>query len=221
MTALNRKARLVVVSALALMLTSCIAALLAHVAIDAVGDFALARDSYDGVAHDSRAALIVAVAGCMLAVALRVVSAVLDANGAERRRLGRAFRRLAPRRPALFIAATVGVTAALLIGMEGLDALIATGSVGDLSDALGGSIRLGLGIEIPLAAAVAWSAIRALRWLADAGDDLVRAIGALFSLRPRLQTVAFTPALARVTVSPLQTFHARRAGKRGPPLLHA
>jgi hypothetical protein len=212
---LARSLRLRLASLLVLMLTVCVAALLAHLAIDALGDVALVHDAYDGVAHGSRAVVVVGVIACALAASFRLLLAALDATGTDRARLAR----VVPRRPIAFVAVSVVGAAAVLVGMETLDAVVATGRVVDVADALGGTAWFGLGLEAPIAFAVALVAWKALRRLADAGDLIVRAIEVLLAVCRRAGTTTTAERVPiRAGIARELCLLARRAGKRGPPL---
>jgi hypothetical protein len=217
--ALVRSLRLRIASMLALLLTVCVAALVAHVAIDALGDVALARDAYDGVAHGSRAAVIVGVLACALAATFRLLMAALDSTGGDRTLFARRLARVVARTPVAFVACTVAGAAVMLVGMETLDTFVATGRIVDVADALGGSASFGLALEVPIALAVGWVAWRALRWLADSGDAIVRAIEVLLAVPRRTDPARFARCdSAPRGISRELSVLARRAGKRGPPL---
>lgn len=204
---------------LALLLTVCVAALVAHVAIDALGDVALARDAYDGLAHGSRAAVVVGVLVCALAATFRLLVAALDASGGDRTRFARRLARVVSRSPVAFVACTVAGAAAMLVGMETLDTFVATGGIVDVADALGGSVPFGLGLEVPIAFAVGWVAWRALRWLADSGDAIVHAMEVLLAVCRRTDAARFARRDSACRgISRELWLLARRAGKRGPPL---
>jgi hypothetical protein len=196
----------------------CVAALLAHLAIDAFGDFALARDAYDAVAHDSRTLIVLAMLCVAVAAGLRFVISALDP--AVRTRRAGLLARLVPRTPVTFALSVLAAATVVLAAMETLDTLASTGRVEDLADAFGGSLVFGLGIAVPIALAVAAVAWFALRWFGRARGEIIKAIATLFSLRSRPR-VALSCGVAGLTafVSRERASQARRAGKRGPPLL--
>jgi hypothetical protein len=211
--------RLGLVSVLTLLLTVCAAGLAAHFAIDALGDVALQRDAYDGLAHASRGAAVVCALTCALAAAFRLLWTAVDGGG---ERLSRALGRLVPRSPIAFVVLTVCGAAAAVAGMETFDAFSATGRIVDVADAFGGSLSFGLGLEMPIAALVAWTAWRALHLIADSRDAIVRAVAALFVVGRRARTIRFDRRRAeRLGESRDLFFLSRRAGRRGPPLSHA
>ncbi len=210
--------RLRAVSLLAVLLTACVAALLAHFAIDGVGDVALAHDAYDGVSHGSRAAVLVAAVVLALGAAFRLVLAAGDSDAGAHARVSRALARLVPRSPVWFVATVIAAATAVLVCMAMLDSFVATGATAGLADALGGSIRLGLGIEIPIAAAVAALAWHALRWLAASSHEIVRVIATLFAAISSYLAPPSCLYALRVPVPATRVFLAHRVGKRGPPV---
>jgi hypothetical protein len=195
----------------------CVAALVAHLGIDAVGDWALQRDAYDAIGHDSRGLIVLAILCVALAAAFRFVLGALDQQRRSNPRnlLGR----FVPRTPLGFACAVVAGTVVLLVAMETLDSLVATGDVETLADAFGGSIALGLAIATVVALAAAAVAWCALRWYGRARSEIVRAIADLFTVRsPRLAVVRVAVAAPRLR-SRERSSAARRSGKRGPPIL--
>ncbi len=196
----------------------CVAALVAHFAIDIVGDWALARDAYDAVSHDSRGLVALATLCVAVAAALRFVISALSPTG----RAGRtsALARLISRSPRGFGVAVTAGALALLTGMETLDSLLATGRVEGVADAFGGSLVLGLGVAIPVALTVGAIAWRGLAWFAGARGRIAAVIAILFAPRIRARAAAlchdarFAPVISRERAS-----QSHRAGKRGPPLL--
>jgi hypothetical protein len=190
------------------------AALLAHLAIDALGDVALARDAYDGLAHDSRSLMALALLLGSGALALRLVIAALD-GATGRDRISQVLR--VPASPVWFLGAVVAVAVSLLVGMETLDTVVATGGLGNLGDALGGSAVFGLGLAASVAAVLGWSALAALRWLARWHRELLRAISAAFAvfvLPARARSLSIVRLSVRIG-RPAAVLH--RAAKRGPP----
>jgi len=190
------------------------AALLAHFAIDALGDVALPRDAYDGLSHGSRGLMALGLLLGSGALAIRLIVAALD-GAAGRDRIAQALS--APASPLLFVGPVVLGALVLLIGMESLDALVATGGVASFGDALGGSVVLGLGLAGGVAVVLGVTAFGALRWFARWHAEVLRAIGAVFAiflLPPPVR--AFTVARLYVGVG-RSTAVLRRAAKRGPP----
>jgi len=193
-----------------------VAALVAHVAVDAIGDVAIARDAYDGMEHGSRGVVLLGLLTALVVLGLRVVAAAV--GGAEgRARLRRAL--VAPASPLPMMVAASLASVIALVGMQSLDTLVATGVPGTLADALGGSPLLGLGVTVPLAALFGLLAWRALRCIAASRDALVRALGAMFVSSRVLPTVPATcGGVARRPLARRQSPLARRAAKRGPPV---
>jgi hypothetical protein len=197
------------------LLAAGLAALVAHIAIDALGDVALVRDAYDGLAHGSRDLAALGLVAGAVTLAMRFVLAALGGT-AGRDRLSRAL--IVPSSPVAFIGGVMLGAVVLLIGMESLDALVATGGLTDLADALGGSALLGLAVAVPVAGLLGWCAWRALRWVAATRDALLRAIGAIFSITV-LPVRPSASHLGRVAVPVVRSSTVlRRAAKRGPPL---
>jgi hypothetical protein len=213
----SRSSRVVLLTALAV--STCLAAVAAHEAIDLVGDVALAHDAYDDVAHDARAVLAVlafVVAACG-AIASVVASVQRHDGGAA---LLATLRGAVPRRILPYAVASLFGTVALVSGMEAVDTIAAGRAVddlGDVADLLGGSPALGLGIAALSACVASLASVTLLRWLAGASLALRRTIAAL-SVRPHGGTRAATLAAdgdAPLRTRPLRT--SRRTGTRGPP----
>jgi hypothetical protein len=201
------------------LLTLCAAAAaaaMAHTAIDVIGDYALAHDTYDNLSHGSRelvtgAALLLAL--LLAAHGLRVCCAIATANRAR-------IPQPPPGRRAsvAFVLAVIAVTAVLVPAMEWLDGQLCGVPVKELDDAFGGSILLGLGTTVACAAFVALLVYCAARWLISHRDSIATMIETLL----RRQDGALRPCrhdLARCLSTPRRrrTPHALRLCKRGPP----
>jgi hypothetical protein len=193
-------------------------AALAHTAIDVVGDYALAHDSYDHVAHGSRD--VVSAAALILAVVLagRGLRACCEIASVNRSRI------LVPRLrlPAIlgFVAAAVAGSAVLVPAMECLDGRLAGAPVLGLDDAFGGSLLLGLATTVVCAAAVALLIYAVVRWLISHRDSIVTIIVTL--LRRAVEGVRTSPyALTPRGFTPRhhRAPNALRLCKRGPPRL--
>lgn len=200
-------------------LALCAAALagaLAHYAIDVVGDFALRRDAYDGLAHGSRE----------YAVGLAVVFAVIAAGHGLRaccRLAQRAQGRLA--KPELTAAGTAGyATVAVIVAcigvpaMEWFDNALAAVPLTHLGDAFGGSLLLGLSTTLLCATFVASMFYLFARWLLEHRDIIVAIVSTLLR-RCNEDVVAFCNDLDRYGLhrqasSPV----ALCLAKRGPPV---
>jgi hypothetical protein len=128
------------------LLAGATAAVFAHVAIDLSGDVLLARDTYDGVDHHSRA-LFVGIALVLAAIfALRFIAEAL----------GRRSSSLLPKTcGAGFVALVVLTSIGLLAGMEAYDALASGVRIDGLEDLLGGSFVLGASCTIAIGTFVA------------------------------------------------------------------
>ncbi|HVR47458.1 MAG TPA: hypothetical protein VMT95_12585 [Candidatus Binatia bacterium] len=193
-------------------------AALAHVAIDVVGDFALANDSYDHVAHGSRE--LVSGVALLLAVVLagrglRICCEIASINR---------FRVVVPvrRRPETlgFVGAAVAGSVLLVPAMEWLDGRLAGAPVLALDQAFGGSVLLGVITTVICAAAIALAIYAVARWLISHRDSIVTIIVTLLrrmadGVRPSVYTLTargFTPRHRRAP-------NALRLCKRGPPLL--
>lgn len=164
------------------------AALVAHVAIDVVGDYVLARDAYDGMAHASRTLVAGgAMALLMCALGLSLHGALAEARGNEGR-FCRALATALPRSRVTFAAVVTAGTFVILGAMGGLDTVLAAAPVDDISALFGGSLTLAAGLGSLaglLAAALVWHAIgrlgRMVHRLARAILHFVR-----FAAPPRL-----------------------------------
>jgi hypothetical protein len=190
-------------------------AAIAHIAIDVVGDYALARDSYDNLGHSSRElmsgiALIVAV--LLAARGLRVCCEIA------------AKHRTSLLRPALrlhelfgLIAGAVAASVAIVPAMEYLDGRLDGVPVGGLDDAFGGSILLGLGTTLVCATLVTMLVYGLARWLIAHRDSVASLIETLLR-RPQVVVAPHEYDLIAQRVTPRRrTLHALRLAKRGPP----
>lgn len=191
---------------------------MAHYAIDVVGDYVLARDSYDHLAHDSRAlvtGLALAVAAVLAARGLRICCDIATAN---RGRLARPVLRL--RETAGLLVGAVAASALMVPAMELLDGRLDGVSVDGLDDAFGGSILLGLATTLACAGLVALLVYAIARWLISHRDSIATMIETLMgrataAIRPNgydLAAQRFTPRRRRAA-------HALRLSKRGPPAI--
>jgi hypothetical protein len=213
----RRPARIDLPALLTLVICAASAAAgLAHYAIDVVGDFALAHDDYDGVAHGSRelvTALGLFIAVLLAARGLRACFAIVAAN---RRRIPDAPPRRGERLG--FVLAVAALSAAIVPAMEWLDGRLAGAPVRDLDAAFGGSIPLGLGTTIVCAGLVAAIVYGIVRWLVGHRDVFTTIIETLLrasgdGVRPSsrdLERQRFAPRRRRPA-------HALRLSKRGPP----
>jgi hypothetical protein len=192
------------------------AAATAHEAIDIVGDYALAHDTYDNVAHGSRellSGLALLLAVLLAGRGLRICCAIAAANRTR-------ILEPAPRRAAGigFVLGVITLTAILVPSMEWLDGRLDGVPVRALDDAFGGSILLGLGTTIICAAFVASAVYAIARWLISHRDSIATIIETLLRrlagvVRPCRQDLARCLATPRRRRTP----HALRLCKRGPP----
>lgn len=191
------------------------AAVLAHFAIDVVGDFALRHDAYDGLRHGSReyAAVLAGVFAVIAAthglraccdIALRaqgrVAKPILTAGGT----IGYALVAIA--------AACIGVPA-----MECFDNALAGVPLSQAGDAFGGSLLLGLTTTMFCAALVAAIFYAFARWLLQHRDVIVAIVATLLR-RCYDFAVSFCTALDLQALRPqASNAVALCLAKRGPP----
>lgn len=194
------------------------AALCAHLAIDVAGDYLLAHDSYDDVAHGSRGLAALAFLAILLAACAGIVSLALRRARGSEHELRAELRALRPRSGLRFALAVVALTFPLLAGMEALDTLLAGGDVDDLGDLFGGSLALGGGLTAGCGVACAWLASCAIEGLAAGLCRAVVAVAAFLrrtSSRPTLPAARPPRRRARSVVR----YAARRLAGRAPPRL--
>ena len=204
-----------------LVLAALASAAAAHSLIDIIGDFALAHDAYDGMAHHSRTLAFVFVLAIALVAVLRFLLSALDRPRASTG----AFHSLVKLVLALRVwrfAATVAIFSLIgLMAMESADALIDGVRIDDFADLLGGSIPLGVAITFAISACTGVAVSRLLRAVAAAHEIIADIVFALLigarrsSGSPRGLRTAVSLGSLSVAVSVLST----RAGKRAPPLL--
>jgi len=203
---------------LALLVTICaaIAAVVAHFAIDLLGDVFLTNDAYDGVAHDSRAVVVVMALALVACGLGRFLIANVRRSTLSRLAVRAQLRALVPASRVQFVLSVAVATSVLLVGMEAADTVAAGGWPENLRDLIGGSFSLGLSSVAVCAVGVAAIVRECCAWLARADSLLValeRFIGAL-PIRP--QTVYY--GIPRSGVFSRRTFvFARSDGQRGPP----
>jgi len=192
---------------------AALAAALAHLAIDIAGDYLLPHDAYDDVAHDSRTVVAAAAAALLLAGAARSLYASVRA-ALGRRNVAAAIR---IESPIVFIGAVIGMSVPLLLAMETIDAIAARRDVDDLGDLFGGSIALGLGTTLAVAALVAVTAYVVLRFFLRTRAAVARAIGGLLQARERAPQRAFSTLARQRRLVVARATRVRHASKRGPP----
>jgi hypothetical protein len=207
---------------LVLLLTALVAAAAAHLLIDYIGDFALAHDSYDGMAHHARTlasavVLIVAIGGI-----LRLLWSALD-DGHASTGTFRALVEPVLKLPVWRFAAAVTVVALLaVIAMESADALLDGVRIDDFADVLGGSIPLGIAVTLAMAVCVGVAVSLLFRSLAAVHRDIVEMVCALFvgtRRRTGSQRSVTTALLLECFAAPSSILSTRAAKRAPPPLL--
>src|SRR5262249_54274594 len=148
---------------LLLVAAAAASAALAHVVIDVIADYLVPHASFDDVgSHGSRELIVSIAVGAAGIIALRGFRLCCEAAA---RRGVRAPE--APRWPlgVWFVLATVALACAAVPAMEWIDTLLAGQPLGDLADAFGGSVILGLGTTVLCAGAFALATFALVRWL--------------------------------------------------------
>jgi hypothetical protein len=194
------------------------AALIAHVVIDIVGDYVLAHDAYDDVAHGSRVVFVTAVLALALAIGSRLVFDLLDRRCDSRASLLRLVRnslgRVVP-----FIAQSAAVCVVVLAGMEFFDCLSAHAVPAGINELFGGSYMLGLSAACAAAALTGWLVHRVVRFTSEREPEIVALIR--FLQMPALFACDDVHVGKRVC-GPISIRRAlllsSRGTKRGPPL---
>ena len=193
-------------------------AALSHLAIDVVGDFALARDSYDHLRHDSRdlvsgIALIVAVL-----LAGRGLRACCEIAAANRHRLARPL--LGARDLLATLAAAIAGSVALVPAMELLDGRLDGVAVSNVADSFGGSIALGLATTLVCAALLALVILALARWLIAHRDSIVTIIATLLApVDQAARPCAYEGSRRHSSIRRRRAPTALRLAKRGPPAI--
>ncbi len=192
------------------------AALLAHVAIDAAGDYLLPHDAYDDIAHGSRGVAGAAFLGLLLAGVGGAARAALCRARGSVRILCEAVRSARPRNSAAFACAVLALALPLVLAMEGLDVALAGGTIDDPADLLGGSLFLGLSLTLLCACACAWFTRLALGRLGVLERAVARAVRFLCRAAAR---GAARPIARRAPHRPRAAvrFAVRRLAGRAPP----
>jgi hypothetical protein len=206
----------------AAILAACLAAPLAHLGIDLVGDLVLVRDPYDFVGHPSRDLAVSCAVLLILTAALRFVSLAFDDARRGRTVSYLALEQHVNRVGCRFGIAVVALSLVMLLGMEGLDTVLVQGRIADLDDLLGGSVVLALVVTVPIALLAACGVLRTLTLVAASHRELVAVFGAF--LRLLRDPCGTPPTRADADTRPARHIAAlfpRRNGKRGPPPLLA
>lgn len=198
-----------------LICAAALSAAFAHYAIDVVGDYALAHDTYDRIAHDSRQIVVtVALVATLIAVA-RGVRLCFELATRDRGRLTE--NPLGWAEAAIFVSAVVLGALALVPAMEWGDGLIDHAPVHQLAAAFGGSIFVGVATTLVCASLVAAAIFALARWLLAHRDSLLALLTVFATRRPR---ASLATARTRRAI-PIDVRHrsprAHRLSKRGPP----
>ena len=203
---------------LALLVTICgaIAAVFAHLAIDGFGDVLLTNDAYDGVAHDSRAVVVVLALGLLACGLGRFLIAHVHRPTLSRLAIRAQLRALVPRSRVQFMLSVIVTTSVLLVGMEAADTVASGAWPDDLRELMGGSFSLGLSAIALCAVGVAAIVRECCSWLAHAESLFVALERFIEALPIRPQAIYFgvhrSDAFARRTLA-----FARSDWQRGPP----
>lgn len=199
-----------------LLCAAAMAAAVAHFAIDVLGDYALAHDSYDHLKHGSRelvSGIALLVAALLAAHGLRVCCEIAAKH---RARLLRPALRLRDVLAIVFGAALV--SAALVPAMEYFDGRLDGSPVLRLADAFGGSILLGVGTTLVCAALVALLICALARWLISHRDSIATIIETFLRwFGESLLPSGYERVTTRPTLHRRHAIHALRLAKRGPP----
>lgn len=197
-----------------------LAAAVAHVVIDVAGDYVLAADAYDGIAHHSRVLAIAAAGVLVLAFAAKLLFDALGRRCAGALPLLRLVRQQLGS-PARFVTLSVVCTVAILVAMEWFDCALLGVRIDDVSDLFGGSILLGMSAAVACGAFVGFVIHRALRFLVASEPAIVHFVQTVFAaLAPacRLSRAVSRSRFSRVYAE-RGLLLSRRSRKRGPPLL--
>jgi hypothetical protein len=192
------------------------AAVIAHVAIDVLGDFALTADSYDNLRHGSRELASFVAFILAVTLALRGLRACCEIAAANRTRILLPAHRL--RDGIGFVLAAIAAAVVLVPAMEWLDGRLDGTPVLSLSAEFGGSLSLGLGTTILCAAIVAFAAYAIARWLISHRDSIATIIETLLRRFNANASASGYERARRIAAPRRRTVHALRLSKRGPPV---
>jgi hypothetical protein len=191
-------------------------AVLAHVAIDVVGDYALTTDSYDHLHHSSREL----ISGVALAIAFILVARGLRGcfEIAQRNRTRLAHAAYGMREAVGYSMAAVGASCALVPAMEWLDGRLDGIAIREIGDAFGGSLLIGLATTAVCAGLVAALIFALARWLISYRDAIVTILETLMHWTGDAIR-RFAGELDRYCLTfRRRVSHASRLSKRGPPV---
>jgi hypothetical protein len=197
--------------------TIALAAVLAHITVDVLGDHLLVHDTYDGLAHGSRQKFSLVAALAALASFIALSRGALRELRGERNALRAILLGAIPRPSILSIALLATGTLLAMGAMEAFDTGLAGIPIDDPADLLGGSPLLALGVVALVTPALAFAArafaVALLR---------SRAIVTIVAAFVRLAQLAAPPPELQLARAPRRlaarrSILSRRAGKRGPP----
>ena len=191
-------------------------AVLAHVAIDVVGDYALATDSYDYLHHSSREL----ISGVALAIAAMLVGRGLRrcCEIAQRNRTRLAHAAYGMREAVGYAMVAAAASCALVPAMEWLDGRLDGMAVRQIGDAFGGSLLIGLVTTAVCASLVAALIFALARWLISYRDAIVTILETLMRWSgDAVRRLACDLDRYRLTFR-RRASHASRLSKRGPPV---
>jgi hypothetical protein len=193
-------------------------ALLAHVAIDIAGDYVLARDAYDGIAHASRGILFFGLVVLALAVTVRVIFDLLNRSCKSKTSLLGLVRQSLGSR-ARFIAQSIALCIVALCLMELFDCFAAHTALTGISGLFGGSYALGLTLAAAAAALTGSLVHGAVTIAFERQSDIAALFRWIVRLGLALPNEARRAKLRRVPVCDTRALVlAARGRKRGPPL---
>lgn len=192
------------------------AAALAHVAIDVVGDYALPRDSYDYIAHDSRNLVACLALGAAIVIALRGLRVCCDLATANRGRLPGGD--IARSTAIAFVGIVTAAATFFVPVMELLDSRIDGIPLEGFDDAFGGSLLLGIVVAVACAMLVAGVVLALAAWLL-AHREAIETIVVWLLGHSGAGAPKNVPALRRRFVLLRRSHYvfALRLCKRGPP----
>jgi hypothetical protein len=195
---------------------AALAAAVAHFAIDVIGDYVLAHDSYDQLQHGSRelvSGIALIVAALLAAHGLRICCEIAATNRARLLRPALRFREVFG-----ILAGAVTASTAMVPAMEYLDGRLDGSPVRGLADAFGGSIALGIVTTVVCTALVAALVCTFARWLISHRDSIATIIETfLRSADEGVRPSGYERVAPLFAMRRRRAIHALRLAKRGPP----
>jgi hypothetical protein len=191
-------------------------AVLAHLAIDVVGDYALADDSYDHLHHSSReliSGVALAIAAILIVRGLRGCCEIAQRN---RTRLVHAA--YGTREAVGYSIGAVAASCGLVPAMEWLDGRLDGMAVRQIGDAFGGSLLLGLATTAVCASLVAALIFALARWLISYRDAIVSILETLMRWTGDAVRRLACELNRYCLTFRRRTFLASPLSKRGPPV---